>query len=148
MCPPNALTLDGLREAVLHAGLEIYRTTAHEIVIAQRIRMHLMDSGVSVAVAPLDGPLVSLTVRSQRSDFPESAPEDLFERVRRAVDPSTGPRGFREVATASRSVTDPVDAENVLDVWHELTFSKRVDALEAMIDEVRWALALPKCVEP
>lgn len=146
MPPPNALTLDGIRDAVLQAGLEIYRITAHEIVIAQRVRMHLMDSGVSVAVA--EGPLVSLTVRSQRSDFPESAPEDLFERVRRAVDPSTGPRGFREVATASRAVTDPVDQENVLDVWHELTFAKRVDALDAVIDEVRWALSLPKCVEP
>ena len=141
-----ALTIDGVREAVLKAGLEIYRVTASEVVIAQRVRMHLMDSGVSVALN--DGPLVSLTVRSQRSDFPDSASEDLFERVRQAVDPCAGPRGFREVATATRSVTDPVDEENVLDVWHELTFAKRVDALEAMIDEVRWALELPKCVEP
>jgi hypothetical protein len=145
--PPNtALTIDGVREAVLGAGLEIYRVTASEVVIAQRVRMHLMDSGVSVAIS--DGPRVSLTVRSQRSDFPDSASEDLFERVRQAVDPSARPRGFLEVATATRAVTDPVDEENVLDVWHELTFAKRVDALEAMIDEVRWALELPKCVEP
>lgn len=146
MSQPSELTLDGVRQAVLQAGLEIYRVTASEVVIAQRVRMHLMDSGVAVAVS--QGPTVTLTVRSQRSDFPESAAEDLFERVRKAVDPATGPRGFREVATATRSVTDPVDAENVLDVWHELTFAKRVDALDAIIDEVRWALELPKCVEP
>jgi hypothetical protein len=146
MSQPSELTLDGVREAVLRAGLEIYRVTASEVVIAQRVRMHLMDSGVAVAVR--EGPTVTLTVRSQRSDFPESPAEDLFDRVRRAVDPSAGPRGFREVCTTTRSVTDPVDDENVLDVWHELTFAKRVDAVEAIIDEVRWALALPKCVEP
>jgi hypothetical protein len=146
MSSPSALTIEGVREAVLQAGLEIYRATASEIVIAQRVRMHLMDSGVSVAIG--EAPRVSLTVRSQRSDFPEGEAEDLFDRVRRAVDPSAGPRGFREIATATRAVTDPVDHEHVLDVWHELTFAKHVDALDAVIDEVRWALALPKCIEP
>lgn len=139
-------TLETLRKAVLDAGLEIYRTTATELVIAERVRMHLMDSGVAVTVA--DGVLVRLTVRSQRSDFPESAPEDLFERVRRAVDESAGARGFREVATATREVTDPVDREHVLDVWHELTFAKPIDAVDALIEDVRWALAIPKCVDP
>jgi len=33
-------------------------------------------------------------------------------------------------------------------VWHELTFAKDIAALDAMIDDVRWALRVPKCVDP
>jgi len=152
----SALTFEGLRDAVLQAGLEIYRATPSEIVIAERVRMHLMDSGVAVAVFDPERAAVgarsalsvTLTVRGQRSDFPEAAPDELFERVRRAVLPATNPRGFAEVANATREVTDPVDHEHVLDVWHELTFAKNVDAIEALIEDVRWALTLPKCIDP
>ena len=142
----DALTLDLLKQAVLDAGLEIYRVNGSEIRIAERVRMHLMDSGVAVSL--ISQALVTLTVRSQRSDFPAVPAEQLFERVRDSVGPTASARGFREVRAETRDITDPVDDSHVLDVWHELTFAKDGPSLDAIIDDVRWALRVPKCVDP
>src|SRR5262249_50805967 len=117
---------------------------ATEIRVAERVRMHLMDSGVCVS-APSE-PLVSMTVRSQRSDFPTLQAEELFHKVREALRPNAEARGFREVHAAARDITDPIDQSHVLDVWHELTFAKEVPDLAALIEDVRWALGVPKCV--
>lgn len=137
-------TIDGLKQIVLDAGLEIYRTNGGEIQIAERVRMHLMDSGVSVGVD--DGARVYLTVRSQRSDFPSLPTEEMFHKVRDALERSATERGFHEVKAIARDITDPVDPNHVLDVWHELTFAKAVKQPEALIEAVRWALLVPKCV--
>ena len=142
----DALTLDRIKQAVLDAGLEIYRVNGSEIRIAERVRMHLMDSGV--AVSALSQALVTLTVRSQRSDFPAVPAEQLFERVRDSVGQTASARGFREVRAETRDITDPVDDSHVLDVWHELTFAKDGQSIDAIIDDVRWALRVPKCVDP
>ncbi len=138
-------SLDELKQAILEAGLEIYRSSATEIRVAERVRMHLMDSGITVAAA--EPPCVRMTVRSQRSDFPSADPEELFEKVRRALRQSAEARGFRETGAVTREITDPVDASQVLDVWHEVTFAKEARTLDALIDDVRWALQLPKCVD-
>src|SRR6185295_16832494 len=63
-----AFTLDRLKQAMVDAGLEIYRANGSEIRIAERVRVHLMDSAVAITIR--DQPLINLTVRSQRSDFP------------------------------------------------------------------------------
>jgi hypothetical protein len=139
------ITLDRMKQAMLDAGIEVYRIEDGEIRLAERVRMHLMDSGVAVSTQGAAN--VKLTVRSQRSDFPASAPDELFRMVRTAMQERTATRGFREVFATVRDITDPVDATHVLDTWHEVTFNKEVPGLEALIDDVRWALDVPKCID-
>jgi hypothetical protein len=142
----SSLTLEQLKHAMVGAGLEIYRVSGTEVRIAERVRMHLMDSGVTVSLS--ESPRVSVTIRSQRSDFPNGRAEELHELVRRAVKATAADRGFRELGAASRNITDPVDDSSILDVWHELTFAKDVDAIDSLIEDLQWALRLPKCVTP
>jgi hypothetical protein len=142
----NLFSLEALSRAVEAAGLEVYRAEAAELRIAQRIRMHLMDSGVTVLLDP--SPRVCVTIRAQRSDFPADPADALIARVREAVVPKTSERGYAEVGAQSREIQNPTDVSDVLDVWHELTFAKPFDDVGALIDEVRWALAMPKCIEP
>lgn len=142
----SVLSLEALSRAVEAAGLEVYRAESAELRIAQRIRMHLMDSGVLVALDP--SPRVCLTIRAQRSDFPTDGAEVLLARVRDAVASATSARGFVEIGAVSREIQNPTDDSDVLDVWHELTFAKPFSDETALIDEVRWALAIPKCIDP
>ena len=86
-------------------------------------------------------------MRSQRSDFPTTPAEELFRKVRDSLTHRVRERGFSEVRSAARDITDPVDESHVLDVWHELTFAKEADDLDALIEDVRWALRMPKCVD-
>jgi hypothetical protein len=138
--------MDRLKQAVLDAGLEIYGSSAGEIRIAERVRMHLMDSGVTVTLH--SNPRVTLTVRSQRSDFPTEPESELFDKVRGSIGQTILQRGFREVRAQTRDITDPIDESHVLDVWHELTFAKEAETLEVVIDDLVWALKVPKCVDP
>ena len=140
----SALTLDDLKQRVLEAGLEIYRANGEEIRIAERVRMHLMDSGVTLRVD--GGPKISVTIRSQRSDFPTTPAEALLSKVRNALKDSIESQGFRETQAAIRDITDPMDESHVLDVWYELTYSKQEPSVEALVADLRWALAVPKCV--
>lgn len=140
------MTLETLSEAVVKAGLEIYRADASEIRIAERVRMHLMDSGVTIALAPAVRVLV--TVRTQRSDFPMSSESEQLDRVRAAWSAATQARGYDEAKAASRDILNPGDETDVLDVWHELTYQKAIGDLSTLISEVQWALTVPKCVEP
>lgn len=142
----SAFTLDHLKQAMLDAGLEIYRVNGSEIRLAERVRVHLMDSGVSISIR--DKPQICVTVRGQRSDFPSATTDDLFSKVRVAMQGAAVARGFQEIGATARDITDPVDDANVLDVWHELTFAKDIDALDALLEDVRWALSLRKCIEP
>ena len=138
------VTPEGVKEALIEAGLEIYGVSRDEIRIAERVRVHLMDSGVRVRVRSELRVLV--TVRSQRSDFPNSSSEELFTKVRNAMAGLAQERGFVETQAEERQLTDPVDASNVLDVWHELTYAKDLPDFGAMLDDVRWAMELAKCV--
>lgn len=133
-----------VQQALAAAGIEIYRARGGEILIAERVRVHLMDSGVRVVAGAT--PSVRVTVRSQRSDFPTASSADLFSRVREAMAPLVAARGFVEILADARPITDPVDASHVLDVWHELTYAKPVPTLDAIIEEVRWALGVAKCI--
>jgi hypothetical protein len=144
--PVDALTLDRLKQAVLDAGFEIYRIQGDEIRVAERVRMHLMDSAVCVTLH--SNARISLTVRSQRSDFPMTPAQELFERVRNTIGKTMEARGFHEVRAETRDITDPVDASHLLDVWHELTFAKDAPSLTGMLDDLRWALSVPKCIDP
>lgn len=140
------MTLEALSEAIVNAGLEIYRAEHPEIRIAERVRMHLMDSGVTVALGA--SLRVCLTVRAQRSDFPMASESEQFARVRAALALPTQERGYAEAQAVARDIVNPADESDVLDVWHELTFEKPVADVAALISEVQWALSVGKCVEP
>jgi hypothetical protein len=137
------MTLESVRNALLEAGLEVFRVEEQAVHLAERVRSHLMDAGVRVRCArPL---AVDVTVRAQRSDFPSDAEGALFTRVRAAVSDDAAARGFIEADARPREIRDPVDDSRLLDVWYELTFTKDVSR-ESLVDDVRWALRLSKCV--
>ncbi|HKU44613.1 MAG TPA: hypothetical protein VJR89_40915 [Polyangiales bacterium] len=138
------VTLEGVRSALLEAGLEVFRVEDQSVHLAERVRSHLMDAGVRVRCERQLG--VEVTVRAQRSDFPSDAADALFARVRSAVAGSAEAHGFAESAATPREIRDPVDDSRLLDVWYELTFSKHASR-ESLVEDVRWALRLPKCVE-
>ena len=142
----ETLSIQSIEQALAEAGVEIYRTDDHELQIAERIRLHLMDSGVRVVVR--DGLEVQFTARSQRSDAPSAQPEELFRRVREEVGGQAGDRGYREASAEVVEVPDPVDGARILDVWHEVTYRKPLEQVDEAVDEVRWALDLEKYVQP
>jgi hypothetical protein len=124
--------------------MEIYRAEAQEIQIAERVRLHIMDSGVRVRLG--DFAAVAFTARSQKSDFPNARPDDLFEKVRGLIGTAASPRGYVEAGASTVEVKDPVDESRVLDVWHEITYEKPAGDVQAIVDEVRWALEIEKYV--
>lgn len=142
----TALTLDGVKSALIAAGFEVFRAKGDTIQLAQRVRSHLMDAGVAVQVT--EQVVISFVVRTQKADFPSESQDELFARVRAAVSGDANDRGFAEASAASRELFDPGDSTRVLDLWHELTFSKAASDLAALEADLRWALAQPKYVGP
>jgi hypothetical protein len=141
----TVLDFEVVKTAVLEAGFEVFRAKGDTIQLAERVRSHLMDAHVAVRIA--DAATISFIVRSQRSDFPGDDSEELFARVRRAVADKARQNGFEESAAASRAINDPVDDGRVLDVWHELTFSKSTQDLKQLVADLQCALDMPKCVD-
>lgn len=141
------MDLKELKAELVGAGLEVYRTRPTEIQIAERVRLHIMDSGIRVRVS--EQLEVVFVARSQRSDYPdEVSVDELFERVRRAVGRSALERGYAETEATTTEVHDPIDASRVLDVWHEVTYAKATSGSTDAIDEVRWALGIERFVPP
>jgi hypothetical protein len=134
-----------IKRALRDAGLEIYRTRGDVVYVAERVRENLlMDSGIFIdALAPTVGFVAS----AQRTDFPGVPDEQLFERARRLGDPALA-RGYREVGTALREVRDPGDGERTLDTWCEVQFEKRVESIDGAVEEVRFALSIPRAATP
>jgi len=133
------------RATLLAHGMEVLRAEPNAIHLAVRVRSHLMDGGVSIRFEA--EPSVQFTVRAQASDFPGVTPEDMFDIVREAVAGSARTHGFSEHASQSREISDPGDHDHVLDHWFELTFSKPASGLDHLLDDVHWALNVPKCIE-
>ncbi|NNE19579.1 MAG: hypothetical protein HKN10_13980 [Myxococcales bacterium] len=126
--------------------MEIYRAEAQELRIAERVRLHIMDSGVRVV---LNSELVvQFTARSQRSDAPSAEPTELFLLVRQEIGEQANRRGYQELGAEIVEVKDPVDEARVLDVWHEVTYRKPLAGVSDAVAEVRWALDLEKYVQP
>ncbi len=135
--------ISSIRAVLERDGIEIYQTHSEELEIAERVRLHMMDSGVRVKVS--ETLTVRFSARSQRSDFPSGSAEALFERVHEAVGVPASARGFSESERRIVEVKNPVDETKVLDVWHELVFEKTCTPDE-LVSEVRWALDLEKYV--
>jgi hypothetical protein len=142
----TALTIEDVQQALADAGVEIYRSDDQELQLAERVRLHIMDSGVRVVVR--DGLAVLFTARTQRSDAPSAQTEELFRRVREEIGQRAASRGYQESRAEVVEVKDPVDAARVLDVWHEVTYYKPLRCLDEAVAEVRWALDLEKYVRP
>lgn len=141
----SSADLKQVKEELVKAGFEIYRTRPpSEIQVAERVRLHIMDSGVRVRLG--EGLIVSFTARTQRSDFPSVEPEELFAKVRSTAGVLASERGYAEESSQTVDVKDPMDDTRVLDTWHEVTYAKTLDSLEAALDEVRWALTVEKYV--
>lgn len=140
--------LQRVKRVLKEAGVEIYRTRAKELQIAERIRMHIMDSGIRVLLPAEESGSMSLsfTARSQRSDRPSASHEEHLEQVREKIGAEATGRGYGEAEVRATEVLDPMDDSKVLDVWHEVTYSRAVDGDEALLEELRWALALEKYV--
>lgn len=136
--------LQRVKQTLQDADVEIYRTKGDEIHVAERVRLHIMDSGVRVRVG--DSAVVELTARSQRSDFPHAPSDELFAKVREAIGSRAAERGYEETSADTVTVNDPVDDSKVLDVWHEVTYRKELASLDGLVDEVRWALDVEKYV--
>jgi hypothetical protein len=142
----ETLTIQSIQQALANAGVEIYRTGEHELQIAERVRLHIMDSGVCVVMR--DGLAVQFTARTQRSDAPSARPDELFRRVREEVGEAAGSRGYLESNAEVVEVKDPVDEARVLDVWHEVTYRKPLRGVDDAVTEVQWALDLEKYIRP
>lgn len=140
----NVTTLDSVRSRLLESGLEVFRVQGQAVQLAERVRSHIMDAGVSVRVA--NELSADVVVRAQSSDFPTESADALFARVRDAIAGVAGSRGFHEANAQAREIRDPVDDTRLLDVWYELTFTKSASEVDGLIDDVRWALRLPKCI--
>jgi len=137
--------LQTVKQELVQGGIEIYRTKPAEIEIAERVRLHIMDSGVRVRA----GLTVAFTARAQRSDFGGGiSADDLFERVREAVGRDASDHGYLEERAGTVSVKDPMDDDRVLDTWHEVVYAKSSCPLDAVVEEVRWALAVEKYIAP
>lgn len=140
----TTLDIQKIRGLVEAAGLEIYQAHATELEIAERIRLHIMDSGVRVKVA--DNLVIRFSARSQRSDFPGESPDSLFERVHQAIGIPVQTRGYKEAERRVIEVKDPSDDDRMLDVWHEIVFEMTCQEA-TIIEELRWVLELEKYVE-
>lgn len=130
--------------ALTQAGIEVYRVVGSEIQIAERVRLHMMDSGVRVELGAQ--PRVFFQARSQRSDYPHMSSDELLALVRNAIGSRASAQGFREEGTHSRELRDPTSTEQILDVWHEVTYAKIPQSIDSLVDDLRWALALDKYV--
>lgn len=127
-----------LKDELIGAGVEVYRTRGDELQIAERVRLHIMDSGIRVRCEE-NTITILVTLRAQRSDHPSEPESALFERVRRECGTPFAQNGYQEAAARTTPVTDPLDASRTLDVWQEVVFEKTCDR-RAFVEDVRWAL--------
>jgi len=140
----SRLDANALEAALSEAKLEIYQKVGADILLAERVRVHMMDSGVRVRVGETCE--VIFTTRCQRSDFPSDDGDTLYARVRAVTGPLAEERGFREVQAERIEVTDPMDDSRVLDVWHEITWAQEVIDAPTAVQLARWALSVEKYV--
>jgi len=137
-----------IKESLVQAGIEVFRTRPDEIHIAERVRSHIMDSGVRLQFADAGAFEVRFTARTEASDYPNVASNDLLQRVREVVGDVATSQGFAEVSAASVDVKDPSDQARTLDVWHEVAYTKHAADLDDAVRLVQWALTVDRYITP
>jgi hypothetical protein len=127
------------------AGLEVYRTTGLEVIVADRVRDNLiLDSGVRVRAG--ESMEVCLIMGLRRGQYPNESDEQVFGRLRDLAASAIG-EGFLEAKTAMAPVNDPADAKRTLDTFFELVLVKSEANPAALLDLVRFALNVAKTAE-
>jgi hypothetical protein len=136
------LTPNELKKVLQAKGLEIYKTTAEEVVLAERVRDNLlMDSSVAVrAGASLT---IRIGVRAQASNFPGEAADRLLARARAAAQSALA-AGFSEAGTRTLPIADPGDRSRTIDTWYEVWLERPLSPQADLEAELRAALALEK----
>jgi hypothetical protein len=141
MSDPSPLELKRILQS---RGFEIYRTTQHELVLADRVRDNLlMDSGVAVKLSPALA--VRLVVRAEAMQFPGERAEELLSRAREL---GRAALEYREVDTRVVPIRDPGDATRTLDTWYEVWMERPVQDLEDLFSELRRALSIERSAAP
>lgn len=139
------LTPKEIKQSLLEAGLEVYRTTGQEVIVADRVRDNLiLDSGVRVRAG--DQMEVRLIMGLRRGQYPNDSDDQVFERLRRLASPAMG-RGFAEAHAGTSAVTDPADAKRTLDTFFEIILTRHEGDRAAMLEVVRFALDVAKTAE-
>ena len=136
-----------LKQLLVSAGLEVYRTRGNEIHIAERVRLHIMDSGIGIRLEETEA-RVFFRARAQHSDAPHAAPEWMLNRLRETVGPIAAAKGFAETSVDAIEVRDPSNPDRVLDVWHEIAYEKVVQNLDTLSLEVQSLLQVERFVSP
>ena len=137
------MNVDELKQLLSESGFEVYSADSCKVHLAERVRMHLMDAGVTVfAGTPTQ---VSFVVRSELSAAEELGPAEHHARIREAVAEDHAALGFVEVEASQRGIEDPGDPSRVLDTWYEIRFRGEVEPAE-LAERLRYCLARVKCV--
>jgi hypothetical protein len=139
------LTPQQIKQTLIEAGLEVYRTTGEEVIVADRVRDNLiLDSGVRVRAGdPME---VRLIMGLRQTQYPNESDEQLFDRLRELAAAAVG-RGFAEISTGTAAVNDPSDAKKRLDTFFELILSKREGDRTTMLELVRFGVDIAKTAE-
>lgn len=141
-CPLTPLEI---KQTIVAAGFEVYRTTGQEVIVADRVRDNLiLDSGVRVrAGEPME---VHLIMGLRRGQYPNESDEQVFARLRQLAAPAVT-HGFAEKTAAAAPVNDPADASRTLDTFFELRLVKHEGDGAAMLELVRFALGVAQTAE-
>src|SRR5690606_18069923 len=145
------LTPKELKQELVAAGFQVYRSEPTQLQLAVRVRENLiMDSGVWVVFDP-EQPLrssetqfgVRCVFRSQQSDHVADGEEQAFARARdlaRALEPT----GYVERETRVVTVENPSLPGQVLDTWREVVVEKLALGWEELLAELEAALRTTK----
>ncbi len=139
------MTPQEIKKVITGGGLEVYRTTGHEVIVADRVRENLiLDSGVRVRAASAELE-VRLIMGLRRGQYPNESNDQLFGRLRELAAPAVD-RGFKEVHSNVAPVNDPADGKKTLDTFFELVLAKATQSAE-LLEVVRFAMTIAKTAE-
>lgn len=139
------MTPQEIKKVILGGGLEVYRTTGHEVIVADRARENLiLDSGVRVRANGADLE-VRIIMGLRRGQYPNESNDQLFDRLRELAAPAFA-RGFQEVHTGVAPVRDPADAKKTLDTFFEVVLAKQTPTAD-VLDAIRFAMGIAKTAE-
>jgi hypothetical protein len=141
----SAIDVKELKRALLHGGLEVFRTRGDEVHLAERQNVQLMEAGVRIRGGALPG--ITVVARAQRNDAPSLAPESFFELVR-ARSAALSAAGYAEASASAREIRSVSDPNQVLDVWYEVTWTRDVTSVDEAVDEARRAIATERYIVP
>lgn len=139
------LNVKDLKQALIGAGLEVFRVRDDEVHLAERQNVQLMEAGVRARAGRV--PCVTVVARAQRNDAPSLSEHVLYETIRTRAAPLLA-AGYREVSAVAREIRSVSDQNHLLDVWYEVTFTREVSSLEESVTEVQRALQTERYVIP